>query len=192
MFSQVAVKLAAGFNLRNFLLLLVAALVTTWYGLFWSVDYFSGLTGGLSFMDMQPTLTAAALFEQTGSYDHEATRFYLWWSMFDYAWPFITFTTMLFISFWLLQFLPASWQRRFPWLVGAAYLTVLMDWLENLGFAALVIIRPAEPLWLAQITLVLHAAKLGFNFTFNLGFFVVLAAVVVVLICLVARFVMCP
>ena len=70
----------------------------------------------------------------------------------------------------------------FAALVATAYLTVLMDWLENMGFATLVMVRPAEPVWLAQLTLALHAAKLLFNMLFNLGFWVVLVAVILVTI----------
>jgi hypothetical protein len=128
-------------------------------------------------MDMQPTLTVSALFVQIASYDKGATGFYLLWSLFDYLWPLITFTTMLFISAWLLRFVPATWQRLLPWLVAGAYLTVLMDWLENVGFAWLVLARPAEPVWLAQLTLALHIAKLFFNMVFNLGFWTMLVAI---------------
>ena len=179
LFSRIADKIQTRLKLVIFLPLLLAALATTWYGLFWSVNNFSGLTGGLRFMDMQPTLTVSSLFAHIQTYDATATQFYLWWSLFDYAWPFITFTTMLFITAWLLNRLSVKWQRVFPWLVASAYLTVLMDWLENIGFATLVIIRPDEPAGLAQLTLVLHAAKLFFNMAFNLGFWVVLLVVVV-------------
>lgn len=173
-----AAKVRRAFNLKKFLLLFCAALLSTWYGLFWSVDHFAILSGGLSFLDMQPALAADSLFAQIRTYDEAATAFYLWWSLFDYAWPFITFTTMLVIGSWLLGFLSAAWQRLFPWLAAAAYLAVLMDWLENIGFATLVIIRPAEPPWLAQLTLTLHSAKLGFLVLFNLGILLILLSVV--------------
>jgi len=77
-----------------------------------------------------------------------------------------------------MGFLSDRWQRWFPFLMSAAYTTVLMDWLENLGFATLIIVRPAVPLWLAETTLMLHAAKLLFNLLFNLGFLVLLVTVV--------------
>jgi hypothetical protein len=173
----VARQIQTRLTLSYFLPLLTLALITTWFGLFWSVARFAELTGGLSFMDMQPTLTVSALFVQIASYDKVATDFYLLWSLFDYLWPLITFTTMLFISAWLLRFLTATWQRLLPWLVASAYLTVLMDWLENVGFAWLVLVRPAEPLWLAQVTLALHIAKLFFNMVFNLGFWTMLVAI---------------
>jgi len=179
LFSRIADKIQTRLKLVIFLPLLLAALATTWYGLFWSVSHFSGLTDGLRFMDMQPTLTASSLFAQIQTYDATAAQFYLWWSLFDYAWPFITFTTMLFVTAWLLNRLSVKWQGVFPWLVASAYLTVLMDWLENIGFATLVIVRPDEPAVLAQLTLVLHAAKLFFNMLFNLGFWVVLLVVIV-------------
>ena len=182
MLRILALKIRHGFNLKRFFFLFSAALLTTWYGLFWSVEYFAKLTGGLRFMDMQPTLGVEALFQQIRSYDELATNYYLWWSLFDYAWPFITFTTMLVISGWLLDFLSERWQGMFAALVATAYLTVLMDWLENMGFATLVMVRPAEPVWLAQLTLALHAAKLLFNMLFNLGFWVVLVAVILVTI----------
>ncbi|MEJ2139057.1 MAG: hypothetical protein P8Y61_06365 [Gammaproteobacteria bacterium] len=129
-------------------------------------------------MDMQPALDVESLFQQIRTYDELATEFYLWWSLFDYAWPFITFTTMVVTTAWLMGLLSDRWQLWFPLIMSAAYITVLMDWLENLGFATLIIVRPAEPLWLAEITLGLHAAKLLFNLLFNLGFLVVFVTVV--------------
>ncbi len=163
-------------NLRHFLPLLFAALATTWFGLFWSVDRFKQLSNGLSFLDMQPWLNTQSLFEQIRGYSQETIHFYLGWSLFDYVWPFVTFTTMLFISAWLFQSLPPRAQHWFVALVSSAYLTVLMDWLENIGFAMLVVGLPAEPLWLARVTLGLHAAKLSFNLIFNLGFWILLLA----------------
>ena len=91
----------ATLNLRVFLPLLAVALLTTWFGLFWSVDHFATLTDGMRFMDMQPTLTAEALFDQIRTYSDETIRFYIGWSLFDFAWPLITFTTMCFITAWL-------------------------------------------------------------------------------------------
>ena len=177
--KRIADLIQTNLKLQIFLPLLVAALGTTWYGLFWSVEYFSGLTGGLRFMDMQPTLTADALFTQIRMYSPGTIEFYLGWSLFDYAWPFITFTTMLFISAWLLTFLAPKWQQRFWLLVTSAYLTVLMDWFENIGFITLVLGLPDEPLWLAQTTLLLHASKLFFIMVFNLGFWILLIAALI-------------
>lgn len=131
-------------------------------------------------MDMQPWLTADKLFAQIRTYSAEAIDFYLLWSLFDYAWPFLTFTAMLFISAWLFEFLSAKWQQRFWLLVTSAYLTVLMDWGENIGFVALVVGLPKEPIWLAQVTLLLHAGKLFFNMVFNLGFWFLLIAALTV------------
>jgi hypothetical protein len=178
--QRIAELINSCLHLRIFLPLLSLALATTWYGLFWSVEYFSALTGGLSFMDMQPTLTAAELFTQIRSYSADTVSYYLLWSAFDYAWPFITFTTMLFITAWLFRFTAEKWQEKFWVLVAAAYATVLMDWLENIGFALLVTGLPDEPLWLAQTTLALHAGKLFFNMVFNLGFWVLLVAVIAI------------
>ena len=129
-------------------------------------------------MDMQPRLAADALFLQIRTYSPEAVDFYLWWSAFDYAWPFVTFTTMLFVTAWLFGFLPERHGRWFRWLVTAACLTVLMDWGENAGFALLVTGLPQEPVWLARVTLGLHAAKLTFMSVFNAGFLVLLATVI--------------
>lgn len=174
--QRIAGRIRATLNLPVFVPLLAVALAMTWFGLFWSVDHFSALTEGLRFVDMQPRLTSGALFEQIRSYSPEAVTFYLWWSLFDYAWPLVTFTAMLYISAWLFRQLPARWQRRFPLLVASAYLTVLMDWGENLGFADLILGLPTERMWLAHLTLTLHAAKLFFNMMFNIGFFILLAA----------------
>jgi hypothetical protein len=164
-------------NLRTFLPLLALALLTTWYGLFWSKDHFESLTGGTTFFDMQPTLSVAVLFEQLGSYNDAAVSFYIGWVVFDYAWPFITFTTMLFITGWLLNFATDFWRSKFTFFVASAYLTVLMDWAENAGFLALVYAQPAEPVTLAQLTLALHGAKLFFNMVFNAAFWTLLLTV---------------
>jgi len=178
MWQAIANKIKSRLSLGYFLPLLAAALLSTWYGLFWSVEQFASISNGLSFLDMQPMLKVGSLFEQVRTYDQQATDYYLWWSLFDYAWPFITFTTMLFISAWLIRFLTDKWDRWFNGLVASAYLTVLMDWLENLGFAALVTQLPDESLALAQLTLTLHAAKLMFNLVFNVGFWILLLAVI--------------
>jgi hypothetical protein len=85
---------------------------------------------------------------------------------------------MLFITAWLFLFTSRYWQEKFWLLVTAAYATVLMDWLENIGFALLLTGLPDEPLWLAQFTLSLHIAKLFFNMVFNLGFWVLLLSVI--------------
>ncbi len=177
--QRIAEFIQANLNLRVFLPLLAVALVTTWYGLFWSVNHFSTLTDGLGFIDMQPWLTPEELFAQIRTYSAEAVAFYLWWSVFDYAWPLLTFTTMLFISAWLFRFASAKWQQYFKFLVARAYLTVLMDWAENIGFATMVVGLPEEPGWLAQVTLLLHAGKLFFNMAFNLGFWILLIAAIV-------------
>lgn len=164
-------------NLRVFLPLLAVALGLTWYGLFYSVELFAEMTGGLRFVDMQPTITISQLFEQFAAYSESTTRYYIGWSLFDYAWPFVSYTAMLFITAWLLGFVHEKWRARFWLFVAVAYTTVLMDWGENTGFIALLAARPDEPQWLAQLTLALHAGKLVFNMVFNLGFWVLLLAV---------------
>ena len=169
-------------NLRVFLPLLALALASTWYGLFVSVDRFAALTGGLSFIDMQPWLTVDKLFEQIHTYSPDTINFYIGWSIFDYLWPLLTFTTMLFISGWLLGFLSEKWQPRFWIFVASAYMTVLMDWAENIGFIVLVTASPNESLALARITLGLHAGKLVFNMVFNILTWVLLIAVIVVVV----------
>jgi hypothetical protein len=175
----IARLIQANLTLRVFLPLLVLALATTWYGLFYSVEQFAGMTNGLSFMDMQPLLSVEQLFEQIPTYSDATVSFYLGWSLFDYAWPFISFTTMLFISGWLLSFTALQWQQRFWMLVGSAYATVLFDWAENAGFIALVMGLPAQPAWLAQLTLGLHVGKLVCNMVFNLMFWALLLGVIV-------------
>ncbi|MAF84749.1 MAG: hypothetical protein QGH93_13515 [Gammaproteobacteria bacterium] len=165
-------------NLRVFLPLLVLALVSTWYGLFASVDRFAVLTGGLSFIDMQPWLTAETLFAQISTYSPETVRYYMGWSLFDYLWPLITFTTMLFISGWLFGFLAEKWQPRFRLFIASAGLTVLLDWAENIGFVVLVSLSPGDPQWLAVFTLGLHAGKLMFMMVFNVLLCILLAAAI--------------
>ena len=168
-------------NLRAkvFLPLLMLALATTWYGLFYSVDKFAGMTNGLSLMDMQPLLTVDQLFAQISTYNDATVEFYLGWSLFDYAWPFITYTTMLFISAWLLTFAAAAWQQRFWVFIGSAYTTVVFDWAENVGFVALISGLPAQPVWLAQLTIALHQGKLVFNMIFNVLFCALLLVLLV-------------
>lgn len=166
-------------SLAVFLPLLTIALATTWYGLFWSKDYFELLTGGTTFFDMQPGLTSVTLFEQLRTYSEDTISFYIGWVVFDYLWPFITFTTMLFISGWLLKFVSEKWLQWFWLFIASAYLTVLMDWGENTGFIYLALSRPVEPALVAQITLIIHAAKLFFNMVFNLAFWALLFTAII-------------
>jgi len=180
--KQIARLIQEHLNLPVFLPLLALALASTWYGLFVSVDRFAAMTGGLSFPDMQPWLTVDKLFEQIHTYSPDTINFYIGWSIFDYLWPLLTFTTMLFISGWLLGFLSEKWQPRFWIFVASAYMTVLMDWAENIGFIVLVTASPNESLALARITLGLHAGKLVFNMVFNILTWVLLIAVIVVVV----------
>lgn len=164
-------------NLRTFLPLLALALVTTWYGLGPSLTRFAELTGSdARFVDMQPGLTADALVGQVRGYDPDTATFYIGWSLFDVAWPFLTYTTMLFITAWLLQKAGPAWDARLPLFVAVAYTTVLMDWAENAGFVTLVLAAPDEPAGIAALAVACHRAKLFFNMVFNLGFLVVLVA----------------
>lgn len=180
--NRIARLILGHLNLPVFLALLSLALAATWFGLFASVEAFAAMTGGLSFMDMQPLLTVDTLFEQIRTYAPETVRYYIGWSIFDFVWPFLTFTTMLFIAAWLIGLLPTGSKIRFSWLIGSAYLTVLMDWAENVGFILLVTVLPAEPLWLARMTLLLHAGKLLFNMVFNVLFWILLGSVVLALV----------
>ncbi len=180
--DRIARLIQDNLHLRVFLSLLALALASTWYGLFASVEHFKALTGGLSFIDMQPWLTVETLFEQIRTYSPDTISYYIGWSLFDYAWPLITFTTMLFISFWLLSFMPEKWQLRFWMFVASAYMTVLMDWAENVGFVGLVMALPNEPQWLAQVTLGLHVGKLVFNMVFNILTWGLLIAVIIVVV----------
>ncbi|HJP05579.1 MAG: hypothetical protein CL799_09900 [Chromatiales bacterium] len=178
--KRIAELIQANLNLRVFLPLLVLALATTWYGLFYSVDKFAEMTGGLTFMDMQRRLIPEEMFAQAASFSPETVSFYIGWSIFDYAWPLVSFTTSLFICAWLLTFLAEKWQQRFWWLVAAAYTTVLFDWLENIGFVAVVLSVPDEPLWIAQTASVMHDCKMLFMMTFNLGWWILLPTVIVI------------
>jgi hypothetical protein len=157
-----------------FLPLLAASLATTWYGLWPAVARFAALTGGQRFVDMQPGLTASALIAQAQRYPPEAVRFYLGWSLFDYAWPLVTFTTMLFVAAWLLRPLPLRWQATLPALAAAAYATVALDWAENLGFVGVVLGADGEPAWLARLAVAAHRGKIAGVLVFNLAFLVVL------------------
>ena len=153
--NRIARLILANLNLKVFVPLLTLALVTTWWGLFHSTARFAELSGGLRFVDMQRGLTPEIIFDQFGSYAPDTVTYYLAWSVFDFAWPFITFTTMLFIAGWLLGFVADKWQKWFGLFIASAYLTVLMDWGENVGFMALVTGMLNEPMWLAQLTLAL-------------------------------------
>jgi hypothetical protein len=172
--QRIAGLIRSSLRLRVFVPLLAAALLATWYGLWPSLEHIKALTGGQRFVDMQPALTPAALIGQVRAYDRETVHFYLWWSAFDFAWPFLTFTSMLFITAWLFRFLPANRQGAFVWLVAAAYATVLIDWGENIGFVSVMLTADPQPLALAGLAVLLHRGKLFFNFIFNAGFFAVL------------------
>ncbi len=178
--NRIARLILTNLNLKVFVPLLILALATTWWGLFHSTARFAKLSGGLRFVDMQRGLTPQILFEQFGSYSPDTVTYYLAWSVFDFAWPLITFTTMLFIAGWLLGFVGDKWQKWFGLFIASAYLTVLADWGENIGFMALVTGLPAEPMWLAQLALGLHDAKLVFLMVFNVSIWILLAAVILV------------
>jgi hypothetical protein len=172
--GTIATRIQARLAPPIFLPLLAVALLTTWYGLGPSLDRFAALSGGLRFVDMQPALTVPALLEQVRGYSPEAARYYLGWSLFDVAWPFVTYTTMLFITAWLLRRAGPAWERRFPLFVAVAYATVLLDWAENAGFVALVLAAPEAPSGVAPLAVLCHRGKLLFNLLFNLGFLVAL------------------
>jgi len=172
--QKIAALIRRSLRLPVFLPLLALALAATWYGLGPSLARIIALTGGARFVDMQPGITPAALIGQLRSYSPEALRFYFWWTAFDFAWPLLTFTAMLFITAWLYRFLPERAQPTFVFMVGSAYATVLMDWGENLGFLAVILAGSPQPLEIAGVAVLLHRAKLFFNFVFNGGFFVVL------------------
>lgn len=176
---RIADLIRAHLRLRVFLPLLVAALACTAYGLGPSLERFAELSGGQRLVDLQPRLQANELIEQVKGYTPETVRFYVGWSAFDYAWPLLTFTTMLFMTAWLLRFLSPRWQALFPAVVAAAYTTVLMDWGENAGFVSVMLSDDPQPLVLAKIAVLLHRGKLLFNFVFNALFFTILGAVLI-------------
>lgn len=180
--KRIADLIQANLNLRVFLPLLALALATTWYGLFYSKAKFEDLTGGVTFFDMQRPLTPEDMFNQAASFSPETVSFYIGWSVFDYAWPLITFTTMLFICGWALTFLAEKWQERFWLLVTVAYTTVLFDWLENIGFVAVVLSIPDEPMWIAQAASVMHNGKFLFMMAFNVSWWILLPVAAVVAI----------
>ncbi len=161
-------------RLPVFLPLLALSLTVTWFGLGPSQAHFAALTDGQRFVDVQPGLTVDSLITQAGSYSPEAVDYYLQWSGFDFAWPLLTFTAMMFIAGWLFRFLPARRQGLFTLVVAVGYAAVLMDWGENLGFVW-VVLHPEPPsLSVAGLAVALHKAKLFFLTVFNLACFAVL------------------
>jgi hypothetical protein len=167
--QRLANLIRGSLQLRVFLPLLALGLVATWFGLGPSQARFAALTGGQRFVDVQPALTAESLVEQARTYDAPAVRYYLQWSAFDFAWPLLTFTAMMFIVAWLFRFLPPERQGLFTWVVAVGYAAVLMDWSENLFFVGVVLTAPGEPLALARIAVTLHGAKLFFLALFNVA-----------------------
>jgi hypothetical protein len=165
-------------RLPVFLPLLALTLVATWYGLGPSRAHFAELTGGGRFVDMQPELTAASLVAQAQGYAPRAVRYYLLWSAFDFAWPLLSFTTVMFITAWLFRFLPPERQGLFTGVVALGYAAVLMDWGENLAFVGVVLTADREPLGLARLAVVFHLAKLTFMTLFNVACLAALMAVV--------------
>lgn len=161
-------------KLQVFLPLLIVTLIATWYGLGPSRAHFAELTGGGRFVDMQPELTAASLVAQAQSYDPDTIRYYLLWSAFDFVWPLLSFTTVMFIIAWLFRFLPAERQGLFTGVVALGYGAVLMDWGENLGFMGVVLLADQKPLGLAGLAVVFHSAKLAFLALFNVACLAVL------------------
>jgi hypothetical protein len=171
----VATRILAALRWPVFLGWLAAALLATWYGLGVSARRFEAIAGR-PFVDLQPGLTPEALREQVAAYPAEAVDYYLRWSVFDFAWPFVAYTAMLFVTAWLLR--RAGRTGWLPLLVGVAYATVLMDWSENIGFASLAAAPAGEPAWLASVAVYCHRAKLVLNVVFNAGFGVAFAAAV--------------
>lgn len=161
-------------RLTVFLPLLALALLATWFGLAPSRAHFAALTDGQLFVDVQPGLSVEGLIAQAASYGPEAVRYYLQWSGFDFAWPLLTFTAMLFIAGWLFRFLPAERQGLFTGVVAVGCATVLLDWGENLGFVWVVLHPAPPPLDVARLAVTLHEARLFFLTVFNLACFVVL------------------
>ena len=165
--SRIAELIRRSLHLRVFLPLLALALLATWYGLGPSIERFAGLTGGQRFVDMQPDLTAASLIAQARAYDADTVRYYLWWSAFDFAWPLLTFTAMMFMVAWLFRFLPERRQGLFTLVVAVGYATVLMDWGENLGFVGVTLASDPEPVAIAKAAVAMHTGKLFFLALFN-------------------------
>ncbi len=168
--KRIATAIEARLEARTFLPLLTVALLATWYGLGPSLARIVELTGR-RFVDMQPGITAAELIVQLAAYTPATVSFYLAWLVFDFAWPFVTYTAMLFMSAWLLQRAGGAWPTRLWWFVGVAYATVAMDWAENVAFWLLAGSYGATA-WVAAIAVLAHRAKLAFNFAFN-GLFLV-------------------
>lgn len=156
-------------RLPVFLPLLTLALLATWFGLGPSQTHFAVLTAGQRFVDVQPGLTVASLITQAGSYGPEAVRYYLQWSGFDFAWPLLSFTAMMFVAGWLFRFLPDRRQGLFTFIVVAGYAAVLMDWGENLAFVWVVLHPEPEPLLTARLAVTLHLGKLFCLAVFNLA-----------------------
>jgi hypothetical protein len=164
---RIAELIRRSLHLRVFLPLLALALLATWYGLGPSIDRFAALTGGERFVDMQPGLTADRLIEQVRVYSPETVRYYLWWSAFDFAWPLLTFTAMMFMVAWLFRFLPGRQQGLFTLVVAVGYAAVLCDWGENIGFVGTTLSADPRPLAIARAAVAMHVAKLGFLAMFN-------------------------
>jgi len=161
-------------RLPVFLPLLVLALVATWYGLGPSQAHFAALADGQRFVDVQPGRTVDSLLTQASSYGPDAVHYYLQWSGFDFAWPLLTFTAMMFIVGWLFRFLPNRWQGLFTFIVAVGYAAVLMDWGENMAFVWVFLHPEPPPLAVARLAVTLHVAKLFFLAVFNLACFAVL------------------
>lgn len=161
-------------RLSIFMPLLALALLATWYGLGPSQAHFAALTDGQRFVDVQPRLTVDSLITQAERYGPEAVHYYLQWSGFDFAWPLLTFTAMMFIVGWLFRFLPNRRQELFTLVVAVGYAAVLMDWGENIAFVWVVLHAEPPPLSVAGLAVALHTAKLFFLAVFNLACFAVL------------------
>ena len=170
---SIAAGISARLNARTFLQLLAVALVATWYGLGPSLDRIVELTGR-RFVDMQPGITVPELLSQLAAYTPGTAHFYIAWLAFDFAWPFVTYTAMLFMSAWLLRHAGGEWPARLWWFVGVAYTTVLMDWAENVGFGLLT--AGGQSAFVAELAVFAHRAKLGCNLVFNALFLVALVS----------------
>ncbi len=121
-----------------------------------SVPYFRRLTGGLGILDMLPLPDAARAHRALDLLGPDGRRQYATLLVtFDIAFP---LTLALFFHAWLSTLFSGPVARALRWL---PWVTLALDYLENIACGVLVATFPVESTAVASLAGVLTALKLG-------------------------------
>lgn len=147
---------------RHLLLALLAALLA--FALFGVVlvPRFQAATGGLYPIDMSFPTTPAVIYQELPAYTEASRWIYAWFFLLDLVWP--PLLACVFALSWC--WLAARTRHPLPGRLIAGgvlllpFAQALLDWLENLGFIALIYAYPDRHTGLAWVTGTVKHAKL--------------------------------